>query len=74
MRRSAARRWSPKRRLGVPAHVDDDGPGTLGADGVGQLGALHARHDDVGEQQIDVTVVVLAQRHAAVPSAASTTV
>jgi hypothetical protein len=37
-------------------------PVPLGEYGVGQLGALHPRHHDVGEEKVDAALVVAAER------------
>ena len=46
--------------FGIPRHVDDDDLRTLQTDGIGQLGALHSRHDDIGQEYVDGAVVVAA--------------
>jgi len=57
----------PERLLGVPRHGDDHDARPLEPDGIGQFGALHRRHHDVGEQQVDRAPVVAAERESGLP-------
>jgi len=57
----------PERLLGVPSHGDDHDARPLEPDGIGQFGALHRRHHDVGEQQVDRAPVVAAERESGLP-------